>query len=161
MLGLSISRTRFTCIIIVSAKRCWILHRHVTFTFLVNQRTVPTRTWSKRLLQRGGLGPHGGEVLSTFYLLFQPRPKFPTQHRIVAARGAYSCPRDEIFTVKVFNLGGCSTIERSDNTHRGRIEDQTEQELGGSTFARSRYTRNDTMEAITYGFGLLRVLIGR
>ena len=81
------------------------------------------------------LGSYCGKVLSALYLLFEPRPKLSTQHRIVAAWGTHPSPRDKILAIEAFKLGGRSTIERGDGTHRARVEDQTEQKLADGAFA--------------------------
>ena len=136
-------------------------YQHVAFTFPANQRTILARAWSKRLIQRGSLVSYGGEVFSTFHLLFEPRPKLPTQYRIVAARGTHSCPWDKVFAIEVFNFGGCSTVERGNGTHRGRVEDNTEHVPEEGTFARNWEIGDSVIEGDTYYSGQQRASVGR
>ena len=113
------------------------------------------------LSRRGSLSPYCGEILPALYLFFEPRPKFLTQYRIVAPWITHLRPRHEILPVEIFNFRGCSGVERGDNAHRGRVEDQAGKKLIDSTFSRNWEMRDDKAETITHCWGRECSLIAR
>ena len=100
--------------------------------------------------QRGGLGPYCGEIIPTLYLLFEPRPKLPTQYRIVTPWSTHSRPRHKILPIEVFNLRGCPGIDGCDSTHRGWVEGQAEKKVVDGTFVRDWKMRDGKAGMVTH-----------